>query len=266
MKVVIADDDGNVRAAVGETLVAAGVQVLEATNGLEALLHVKHERPDAVVLELRMPRLGGVEALKRIRAFDAAIAVIILTVETDPKLFEEATARGAKAVLPKPLNIAALAAALGITAPAATAARVAAAPAAVPVAVPPAQDAGAVRVLSIDDDPDVREMLTDFMSSEGYRVSTAEDAASGVRSLVASPADVVLLDIDMPGLSGVDALPTIRAVAPNAVVIMVSGNPDESIAQRTLAYGAFDFVTKPVNLEYLAQSVQTALAMKALEG
>ena len=79
------------------------------------------------------------------------------------------------------------------------------------------------------------------------------------------PPDVVLLDIEMPGLAGADALLAIRAVAPAVKVIMVSGTSDAALAQRTLAHGAFDYATKPVDLEHLAQSMETALMMKQRE-
>jgi len=69
----------------------------------------------------------------------------------------------------------------------------------------------------------------------------------------------VLLDINMPGLSGIDALPTIRALAPRAAVIMVSGTEDAASAKRALAYGAFDFVVKPIDHAYLRRAIETAL-------
>ena len=61
--VLVVDDDPEVRAALGEYLRSEGFEVLEAENGLEALVHVKRARPRAVVLDLMMPRLGGLEAL-----------------------------------------------------------------------------------------------------------------------------------------------------------------------------------------------------------
>lgn len=72
---------------------------------------------------------------------------------------------------------------------------------------------------------------------------------------------MVLLDIDMPGLSGTDALPTLRAVAPRAAIIMISGMTNEQTAKRTLAAGAFDYITKPIDLVHLIDAIQTALAM-----
>jgi len=98
-----------------------------------------------------------------------------------------------------------------------------------------------------------------------HRVTSVNDAAAALRLLLREQPDVVLLDIDMPGLSGVDALPTIRALAPGAAVIMVSGTANTDIARRTLAHGAFDYVVKPVDLEYLARSLEAALAMKSVQ-
>src|SRR5258705_11392290 len=70
MRVLIADDDADVREVLVESFRNAGFDVLEAANGLEALLCVKRDRPDAVVLDLMMPRLGGVEALQPIHPFN----------------------------------------------------------------------------------------------------------------------------------------------------------------------------------------------------
>ena len=69
---------------------------------------------------------------------------------------------------------------------------------------------------------------------------------------------------NLPGLDGVEALRAIRAVAPDAIVIMVSGSTDVELSKRALAYGAFDYVTKPIDFEYLARSVETAVAMRSV--
>jgi YesN/AraC family two-component response regulator len=73
--------------------------------------------------------------------------------------------------------------------------------------------------------------------------------------------DAIFLDIDMPGLSGLDALPAIRALAPDAKVVMVSGIHDEAVAKQTLARGAFDYMVKPLDLTYLGRTLDTIRAM-----
>jgi DNA-binding NtrC family response regulator len=263
MKVLIVDDEPEVLETLGEYLRLHDMEVLEAANGLEALLHVKRERPSAVVLDLRMPRLGGIEALKRIRAFDAGIAVIVVTGDIDEAVHRQAIAAGAQAVFTKPLALDELVSALRGADGASRG--VAAAPA--EVAAVPAEDprSAATRVLVVDDDDAVREMLVEFLASQGYETSTAVDAGAGIAALVATSPDVMLLDINMPGLSGDAALPAIRAAAPRVAVIMVSGTADEDLAKRTLAQGAFDYLVKPVDLTYLAQSIETAVTMRALD-
>src|SRR5207247_3081414 len=104
-RVLVVDDDRDVREAIGELLETEGFDVVEAANGLEALLQVKRSRPAAVVLDLMMPRLGGLDAIKRIRAFDRAIKIVVVTGSPDPELARQARALGAVAVLAKPIAL-----------------------------------------------------------------------------------------------------------------------------------------------------------------
>ena len=278
-RVVIADDEEEIRDLLAEYLQTHGWETFRAANGLEALLHVKQQRPAAVVLDLNMPRLGGIDALKRIRAFDAAIAVVVVSANADDNMRSQAEALGAKAILDKPLDLAQLLAALGgddrsaapkaaaVEAPAASAVKAPAASAAeapaksAPVGPPPRRRS----VLVVDDDPDVRGVLEEFLALKGYDVRVSPDGAAAVRELAGTAPGVVLLDIEMPGLSGVDALPTIKAMAPATAVIMVSGTMNVELAKRALAAGAFDYVTKPVDLPRLLESIETAFAMLALD-
>jgi len=259
-KVVIADDEAEIRDLLAEYLQTHGWETFRAANGLEALLHVKQQRPAAVVLDLNMPRLGGIDALKRIRTFDASISVVVVSANVDDAVRRQAEALGARAILDKPLDLARLLAALGGQATP------------VPAPSPPstaeaASDTRPARqrtVLVTDDDPAMRELFEEFFVAKGYQVRSAVDGAAAVREMTRQAPDVVLLDIDMPGLSGVDALPTLKALAPGTAIIMVSGTTDAEVARRALAAGAFDYVTKPVDLNRLLESVETAVAMGGL--
>ena len=258
--VLIVDDEPEVRAVIADYLRDDGFDVLEAANGLEALLAVKRRRPYGIVLDLRMPRLGGLEALRRIRAFDPRIGVVVVTGVADVELHRQALALGARAVFTKPVAAADLAAALGgRLEPAAPA----------PAAAPPAAPGGARpakgRVLIVDDEPTICELLEEFLRGEGWETRRATDGREGVRAVLDWTPDVVLLDIEMPGLSGVGALPAIFALAPDTKVIMVSGTRDEELSRSAFAHGAFDYVTKPVDFPYLAQAIETALSMKRLD-
>jgi len=264
-RILVADNDSSSRETVAQFFSTRGFDVLRAQNGLEALLHVKHERPEAVILDIQMPRLGGLEALKRIRAFDRSIKVVIVSGSLDAETRQQALTGGAAGVFEKPVALGDLLSLLGTGAPPPAATVVASPPAPVPAPTAPAAS-GTCRILVVDDDEEIRSMLSDFLGGRGYAVQTVSGGAEALREITRAAPDVILLDIDMPDLSGVDALPSLRALAPHAAVIMVSGTTDVALSKLALSRGAFDYVTKPVNFPYLIQSLETAVAMKGVVG
>lgn len=258
----MADDDDDVRATIAQDLRAHGFEVIEAANGFDTLLQVMRARPALVVLDLLMPWLGGLDALKQIRESAPNTIVVVVTGADDPSFAAQALSLGAAALLPKPLDLARLRAVL------------AEAPPPRPKA-PPAERSGrpepdvgtsaAGRVLIVDDDAEVREVIEEFLAKHGYAARSVGDAAGAFWALMREVPDVVLLDIAMPGLSGIEIIPVIRFVSRAVKIIMVSGINDLELSKRALAHGAFDYVTKPVDLDYLLRSLETALAMKRLE-
>ena len=167
MRVLVVDDEPQVRAAVSEFLEFSGMEVLEATNGLEALLKVKRERPDAIVLDLRMPRLGGIEALKRIRRLNPNILVAVVTGDIDEQIHGQALGLGARAVLTKPVMLRTWSRCSRRTRGAGADPRGRRRKARPARGRRPA--APAARALVVDDDDDVRQMLADFLASTRIR-------------------------------------------------------------------------------------------------
>src|SRR6266571_1750425 len=252
-KALVVDDDAEIRETVTEWLRLQGFEVSEASNGLEALLRVKRERPQLVVLDLSMPRLGGLDALRRIRVFDPSMSVVVVTGSDDPKLATEALRLGAARVLHKPIKLEKLW-------PAPDAREAVAAPGSErPLEPAPTGDRG--RILVVDDDAEFRQTMEELLDSAGYTVRSSPTAASAFFAVAQTVPDVILLDISMPGLSGVDIIPAIQTVSRDVKIIMVSGITDAVLAKRALAAGAFDFVTKPVNTDYLLRTVEAALTL-----
>jgi DNA-binding response OmpR family regulator len=116
-------------------------------------------------------------------------------------------------------------------------------------------------ILVVDDEPQIRSLLADILTDQGYRVDTAEDGVAALQSVVATPPDLVLLDVDLPRLRGVDTLVAIQGLAPDTKVIMISGRATEAEAQQALDAGAFDYIAKPFDLAYLDQAVRTAVLL-----
>ena len=128
----------------------------------------------------------------------------------------------------------------------------------------PGSDVSPTRLMVIDDLAEIRELLRDYLESKGYAVETAENAADALIRLGQFRPRVILLDILMPGLSGISALERIRRLHPEVEVIMVTGIGDEETAKRALAMGAFDYVSKPIDFAYLMSAIETCLLMRPL--
>lgn len=114
------------------------------------------------------------------------------------------------------------------------------------------------RVLVVDDDETIRDTLYELLS-EDYLCQTADSAEKALARLDADTYDVVLTDISMPGLSGLELLGHIRQKYSDTPVIMISGIGDQEHAQGLIRIGAFDFLLKPFSLEAVEKSVKRAV-------
>ena len=116
-------------------------------------------------------------------------------------------------------------------------------------------------VLIIDDERLFRTLVADHLTKEGYRVVAAPGGEEGLKTLAAEPVDVVLLDLIMPGLDGMEVLRLIKRDRPELPVIMVTGYRTPERAINAVQDGAFDVVGKPVNLEELTRIVGRAVLL-----
>ena len=116
------------------------------------------------------------------------------------------------------------------------------------------------KVLVVDDEPEVQHFLRDFLSLRGYEVVLAATGLDALTALEAQKPDLVLLDVAMPVMDGVETLNRIVAVDPVVRVIMITANADISLTSKLLALGAVDYIPKPFDLDYLEQAVSIQLA------
>lgn len=117
-------------------------------------------------------------------------------------------------------------------------------------------------VLVVDDDQSIREVLADFLNEQGFEVTGAAGGAEALARIGERPPDVVLLDIRMPGMDGLETLRRIREVNTTTPVLMITGNDDAETARETLRLGAFDCVSKPFDFAYLERAVHKMLASR----
>jgi DNA-binding NtrC family response regulator len=120
------------------------------------------------------------------------------------------------------------------------------------------------RILVVDDEEVVCQSCHRVLSEEGYEVDTSQDPQAGLSTAEQHPYDVVLVDLKMPVISGMEFLRRIKAVRPETEVVMMTGYAEISTAVEAIKLGAFDYVPKPLSPDQLAVSVGKALATKEI--
>lgn len=119
-------------------------------------------------------------------------------------------------------------------------------------------------ILVVDDEKDIRISLSGILEDEGYHVVTAASGLLALESAREELPDLVLLDIWMPGMDGLETLEKLKTFSPDILVIMISGHGTIETAVRATKLGAFDFIEKPLSLDKMLISVANALRMKDL--
>ncbi len=120
------------------------------------------------------------------------------------------------------------------------------------------------KILVIDDQKSIRNTLKDILEYEGHEVELAEDGPQGVEKFNANKVDVVLCDIKMPDMDGIEVLEKIMEISPDVPVIMISGHGNIDTAVEAIKKGAYDFIEKPLDLNRLLVTIRNGLDKKEL--
>ncbi len=113
-------------------------------------------------------------------------------------------------------------------------------------------------ILLVDDEEDIRDVLGISLADMGFEVHTAENAEKALQIYKTIGPEIVLTDIKMPGMDGIDLLKKIKQENPETEVIMITGHGDTDLAIKSLKYEATDFITKPINVDALEISIKRA--------
>ncbi len=120
------------------------------------------------------------------------------------------------------------------------------------------------RILIVDDEGSIRESLKGVLRDEGYEAVTAEDAPQALKMIDEDPPDLILFDIWMPKMDGMEALEKVKEAHPTIPIIMISGHGTIETAVKATKRGAYDFLEKPLSAEKVVLTVEHALTEKAL--
>ncbi|HDI46038.1 MAG TPA: sigma-54-dependent Fis family transcriptional regulator [Candidatus Omnitrophica bacterium] len=122
-----------------------------------------------------------------------------------------------------------------------------------------------LKILVVDDDPGLLETLTDALELEGYGVTTARAGEEALQILDEEEVDLVITDIKMPGLSGMELLKVIKEKNQSLPVIVMTGFASLETAIEAIKQGAYDYITKPFEIEKFLHTVSKAVTQKKLE-
>src|SRR4029078_2028841 len=114
-------------------------------------------------------------------------------------------------------------------------------------------------ILIIDDEKAIRKTLTEILSFEGYKIDEAPDGEEGLKKFKEKSYDLVLCDIKMPKLDGIEFLQKAGEINPDIPVVMISGHGNIETAVEAVKKGAFDFISKPPDLNRLLITIRNAM-------
>ena len=121
-----------------------------------------------------------------------------------------------------------------------------------------------IGILIVDDEASVRDSLYQWFKADGYRVDTAEEATGALKKIQDSPWDIILLDVRMPGMDGIELQRRIKKIDPSIVTIIITAHASVETAVQALKEGAFDYVTKPIDPDDLGRLVRNAVEKRKL--
>jgi len=230
--ILIVDDEKNMRLTLKAILQKEGYQVTTAATGEEAVTLCGKNNYDAVLMDVRMPGLGGVEAFRRIRRHQEGVRVILMSAYTVDDLKQQALDEGAIAFLPKPLDL--------------------------QQAIQLIKEAKETAILVVDDDEQEATRTQKGLASQGYRVTVTPSPHDALELIEQIRFDIVLINAQLPSMTGLELYLAIKKITPTSVAIMIAGpnHEAERIAREAISQTAYTMIQKPLNLDRLFELLQ----------
>lgn len=229
MKILVVDDDHRIVKTTCDVLKIKGHEPIAAYSGEEGVEKVRGDPPDCVLMDIKMPGLNGVEALKRMKEIMPLLPVVLVSAYATDDLMEEAEHSGAYAVLSKPLNFPMILSFLSLL-------------------------REEVSILVVDDDPEFCKTLKDILTLQGFHIETESEPQKVLGHLDNNyELAVVLLDLKLGAVDGVDVIKDIQAKYPGKPIMLMTGYRQEMEDSIDLARknGVYTCLYKPFEMDEL---------------
>ncbi|WP_372714550.1 response regulator [Ilyobacter sp.] len=242
--ILIVDDDPTICSELQKELKRNFFPTHVAGNSKDALEILNKNKIDIILLDIFMPDIDGLDMLEKVKAKWPAIEVIIITGYSSQDVAIKALRRGAIDYLEKPINYEELNTSIGR---------------AMEKITENADLTYRHSILLVDDDKDATKKLSRILSKEGYEVFTANDGKEGLGIINQNKIDILIADIEMPIMGGIELLQKVKKFQKDIEVIMMTGFGDENLAIEALRTGAINYLRKPIDLDELLIAIEQAV-------
>ncbi len=233
--ILVVDDDPSIRKTLKGILEDEGYNVATAEDGLKAVEEIKARPFSLILMDIMMPGLKGVEAMKEIKKIRSTTVIVITGHVEEEELLREARRQGARAVVHKPLQIPEL------------------------LKLIKAVLDGKAPLLVVDDEDSARKTLSAILEDSGYKVETTHEGQKAIDMAKEKDYSLIFMDARMPGINGFQAMKEIKKIKPYVPFVMFTGYKIEHFMEKSKDCGARATLRKPFNVEELLKITQEIL-------
>lgn len=245
IKILVVDDEQGVCDSIKKQFSYIGFTVFTATTAKKAESILKKNKPKIVFLDILMPDVDGIELLKKFKEIDPGVIVVMVTAKGDDETRQKALAAGADEFMTKPFSFDNL---RGIAIEK------------IGMLLGKGGHAQKPRILIVDDEERARENLKNYISPRyNCDISEANDGETAIEQVKETKPDVILLDVRMPGMSGIDVIQEIKDMNPESRIIVISAWKSPDVANKAMEMGAFDYIDKPIDMKLFQERFESAL-------
>lgn len=245
IKILIVDDEQGICDSIKKPFSYIGFTVFTATTAGKALSIFEKNNPKIIFLDIVMPDIDGLDLLKKFKQLDPGVIVIMVTAKGDEETQKKAMELGADEYMTKPFSFDDL--------------RV--------VAIQKIEKllgkSGHMQkphIVIVDDEVKARENLKNYISPRyDCDITEASDGESAIEKVKDVKPDIILLDIRMPGISGIEAISEIKRISPDSRIIVISAWKSPDVATKAMGLGAFDYLDKPLDFKVFQERFESAL-------
>jgi len=248
-KILVVNEDAKFRSFCYEVLKGGNHEVTTLPLGDEAVSVIQGQTPDLMLIDLRI--YCGKDSSIANQAKESKTAVVVVAENVNPALERSASAAGAVAVIEKKISEAGLSEQVKKI--------VSAHQKRIEIEKGLRKD----KVLIVDDEKNIRDFLSVFLNRKGFVTVTAGNGEEAVELVKTEKPAMILLDVNMPGMDGILTLQKIREFDSQVGVVMATGVEDEKVAKAAMDSGAYAYVLKPFDMQYLEMVVLTRMLMSA---